>query len=71
MPDCRFEEYILPDTPETTFGDETLRNLLDAFTVHDPWHGTGGEHIKRTYMYEASQDVQQAGIPYWRRCLPR
>ena len=24
MPDCRFEEYFLPDTPETTFGDETL-----------------------------------------------
>ena len=24
MPDCRFEEYFLPDTPGTTFGDETL-----------------------------------------------
>ena len=24
MPDCRFEEYFLPATPETTFGDETL-----------------------------------------------
>ena len=24
MPDCRFQEYFLPDTPETTFGDETL-----------------------------------------------
>ena len=24
MPDCRFEEYFLPDTPETMFGDETL-----------------------------------------------
>ena len=24
MPDCRFEEYFLPDTPETTFGGETL-----------------------------------------------
>ena len=24
MPDFRFEEYFLPDTPETTFGDETL-----------------------------------------------
>ena len=24
MPDCRFEEYFLSDTPETTFGDETL-----------------------------------------------
>ena len=23
MPDCRFEEYFLPDTPENTFGDET------------------------------------------------
>ena len=23
MPDCHFEEYFLPDTPETTFGDET------------------------------------------------
>ena len=27
MSDCRFEEYFLPDTPETTFGDETLRNF--------------------------------------------
>ena len=54
MPDCRFEEYILPDTPETTFGDETLRNLLDAFTVHGQWHGTGGEHMERTYMHEDS-----------------
>ena len=24
MPDCRFEEYFPPATPETTFGDETL-----------------------------------------------
>ena len=54
MPGYRFEEYFLPDTPETTFGDETLRNLLDAFTVHGQWHGTGGEHIERTYMHEAS-----------------
>ena len=45
MPDSRFEEYFLCDTPETTFGDETLWNFLDAFTVHGPWHssGTGGE----------------------------
>ena len=43
MPDCRFEEYFLPDTLETMFGDETLRNFLDASTVHGPWHGTGGE----------------------------
>ena len=28
MLDCRFEEYFLPDTPATTFRDETLRNLL-------------------------------------------
>ena len=28
MPDCRFEEYFLPDTPETTFGDETLWYML-------------------------------------------
>ena len=34
-PDCRFEEYFLPDTPETTFGDEILRNLLDTFTAND------------------------------------
>ena len=54
MSACRFEEYFLPDTPETTFGDETLRNLLDAFTVHGPWRGTGGEHIEMTYMHEAS-----------------
>ena len=24
MPDCCFEEYFLPDTPETMFGDKTL-----------------------------------------------
>ena len=51
---CRFEEYFLPDTPETTFGHETLRNLLDTFTVHGQWHGTGGEHIEKPYMHEAS-----------------
>ena len=62
MPDCRFEEYFLPDTPESTF--ETLRNLLDAFTVHGQWHGTGSEHIERTYMHEASWDVEQTGILY-------
>ena len=45
---------FLPDAPETTFEDETLRNLLDAFTVHDQWHDTGGEHIERTYLHEAS-----------------
>ena len=44
MPDCRFEEYFLLDTPETTFGDEMQRNLLDAFIVHGPGHDTGGEH---------------------------
>ena len=71
MPDCRFEEYFLPDTPETTFGDETLRNLLDVFTVHGQWHGIGGEHIERTYLQEASEDVEETGISYWRRCLPR
>ena len=49
-PGCRFEEYFLPDTPETTFGDETLRKLLDEITAHGPQHGTGGEHIERTYM---------------------
>ena len=54
MPDCRFEEYFLPDTQQTTFGDETLLNLLDVFTVHGQWHGTGGERIERTYMHEAS-----------------
>ena len=54
MWDCRFEEYFLPDTLESTFGDEKLRNLLEAFTVHGQWHGTGGEHIKGTYMQEAS-----------------
>ena len=64
MPDCRFEEYFQPDTPETTFGDETLRNLPDAFTVHGQWHGTGGEHIERTYMREASQYVELRGILY-------
>ena len=56
MSDCLFEEYFLPDTLETRFGDETLRNLLDTSTVHGPWHGTGGEHIEKTYnnMHEAS-----------------
>ena len=54
MSDFPFEEYLLPDTLETTFGDETLRDLLDAFTDHGPWHGIGGEHIERTYMHEAS-----------------
>ena len=54
MPDCHFEEYFLPDTPETTFGDEMLRNLLYAFTVQGQWQGTGGEQIDRTYMHEAS-----------------
>ena len=29
-------QYFLP---ETTFGDQTLQNLLDTFTVHGPWHG--------------------------------
>ena len=33
MSDCRFEEYflgiLLPDTPETTFGDEALRYGID------------------------------------------
>ena len=65
MPDCRLEEYFLPDTPESAFGDEKLQNLIDAFIVHGPWHGTGGEHIERTYMHEAGQDVEQTGIPYW------
>ena len=64
MPDCRFEEYFLPDSPETTFGDETLRNRLDAFTVHGQWHGTGVEHIEMTYVHEISQDVEQTGILY-------
>ena len=64
MPGCRFEDYFLPDTPETRFGDETLRNLLDAFTVHGQWHGTSGEHIERTYMHEASSDVEQTVILY-------
>ena len=33
--------WFLPDTPETTFMNETLRNL-DAFTVQGPtWHGLG------------------------------
>ena len=54
MLDCRFEEYFLPDTPETTFEDERLQNLVDVFTVHGPWQGTGGEHIERTYMHQAS-----------------
>ena len=54
MLDCRFEEYFLPDTLETTFGDETLWNLLDAFTAHGPWHGTGGEVAARNYVHEAS-----------------
>ena len=70
MSDCRYEEYFLPDTSETTAGDETLRNLLDAFIVHGPLHGTGVEHIEKTYMHEASQDVEQRCIPYWRKCLP-
>ena len=61
MPDCRFEEYFLPDTPETTFGDETLRNLLDVFTVHGQWHGIGG---KRTDVgvYHAKISAE-AGYP--------
>ena len=36
--------YFLPDTPETTFMNESLRSLLlvDAFTVHGPpWRGLG------------------------------
>ena len=37
MSDCRFEEYFLPDTPETTFEDQTLRNLQDAFLVRGPY----------------------------------
>ena len=64
MSDCRFEQYFLHDTPETTFGDETLWNLLDVFTVHGQWHGNVGEHIERTYMHEASEDVEQTGILY-------
>ena len=43
MPDCRFEEYFLPDTLDITFGDDTIRNLLDAFKVHGPWQGISGE----------------------------
>ena len=46
--DCGFEEYFLPDTPETRFENETQRNLLDAATIHGPWHGTGGENSDRT-----------------------
>ena len=54
MPDRRFEEHFLPNTPENTFGDETLENLLDAFIVYGPWHPTDGQHTDRTYMHETS-----------------
>ena len=34
--------YFLFDSPETTFMNEKLRNLIYAFTVHGPpWHGLG------------------------------
>ena len=59
-PDCRFEEYFLPDTPETMFGDEALQNLLDAFTVHGPWHGTGGELADPNL---STRQTQSGGIP--------
>ena len=49
MSDCSFEELIpifssrCSGPPETTFGletgNETLRNLIESFTVHGPWHG--------------------------------
>ena len=64
MPDCRFEEYFVPDTPETTFGDEMLRNFLDAFIFHGPWHGTGGELAGPNL---SARRTQSGGIPaiYW------
>ena len=43
--------YILSNTPETMFGGKTLRNLLDAFTVHGPWHGLGPVSISDKTSY--------------------
>ena len=44
MPDCRFEEYFPPATPQTTFGDETLAggrlNKKDGLTRY------GNSHVK-------------------------
>ena len=60
MPDCRFEEYFLPYTPETTFGDETL-------------HGTGelaGPNLSARRSQSGGIPTDSMTFAYVSSCLP-
>ena len=52
-------QYFLPNTPEITFADEMLQNLLDAFTVQGPWYGLLVGILREPTCTKLVKDVEQ------------
>ena len=56
--------YFLPQTPETMFGDETLRNFQDSAKMHF-WSKFWNPDFNRWVLIARTNSQAQNGVKFW------